>query len=182
MTWTELVDAVAEQSGVPRESTRRVLAALGTVAARWLATERDVPLRGLGRLTARWVEGRVVRSVADQRKMFVGGRLAPRFKAASSLRQALAGDEAAAWRTPEHQAAWRLAETLIGDLDLYHPDQAPSDLAPGQAAADVESSCADSFGAAWATVAATFAERAPGADVASAHYLGVAARRRWARP
>ncbi|MEZ4316259.1 MAG: HU family DNA-binding protein [Myxococcota bacterium] len=181
MSWSELIDTVSTESGVPRETTRKVLVSFIRVATRWLGESRDVQLRGFGTFTSRMASSRVVRSVSDQRKMYVGARLVARFKTAAGLRQALASSGDDGWRTPEHQAAWRLAETLIGDLDLYHGNDAPEDLEGSLGAPQVEAACAKAFGAAWRQVESSYAERVPRGVIDETHYLGIAARRRWSR-
>jgi nucleoid DNA-binding protein len=179
MTWTELVDQVAERAGVPRQTARLVLTTTMEVAVEWLREGREVPLRGIGAVSTRWAEGRVLRSVADQRKMWVGGRFVPRFRPSETLRRALGERTDDTWRSPSHQQAWRLAETLIGDLDLYHGAQAPKGLDGSLSAEAIESACRGAFGSQWDHVERSYQERVERQAREGTHYLGIAAKRRW---
>lgn len=178
MNWTELSRRVAERSGVPAATTRRVLDALLEAMAAELTAGDSVNLPRIGRLSSAWREARAVRSVGDGRKLMLDGRFVPRFRAASALRSQLSARTPQDWKDPRHQAAWRAAETLIGDLALYHGDQAPADLTPDTSPEETERRCAMAFGAHWQRVRRAFDERAPGI---TAPLLGLVARRRWAR-
>ncbi|MCB9676416.1 MAG: HU family DNA-binding protein [Alphaproteobacteria bacterium] len=176
MSWTELVRAVSERAGVNQNTTRAVLVALVEVARERLASGDSVALRGLGTLERRWSKGRVVRGISDKRRMWIGGHFVPRFKPSTTLREALASDES--WRSETHQRAWRLAETLIDDLDLYHKGLAPSGIASDLAPEAVEERCAEAFGSHWDQVSRTW-HQSVGKEV-DTHFLGLVARRRWA--
>lgn len=81
------------------------------------------------------------------------------------------------WRDISHQAAWRLAEALIGDLELYHPTKVPR-LDQDTPLPMVAPICAVAFGPVWEHVLDTwnrsvsFEVRAEGS-----HLLRVAWRR-----
>ena len=83
-------------------------------------------------------------------------------------------------RDPAHQRAWRLAETMIGDLGLYHVSDTPTDLSPESTLAEVDASCRRSLGAAWGRARAAYEEKTPAPVREVRDYLAMAARRRWA--
>lgn len=178
MNWRDLQDAVASQSGLPVNVVRRVLQVMMDVSIEALVKGDDIPLRGVGVLSAKWKPPRVVRSVANRRKLRIDGRFVPRFQPARSLRQALVERTAQTWRDPAHQDAWRVAETLVGDLDLYHPDKAPR-LTGEEEPGAVRGVCTRSFGRLWTQVEGRFAEQVPEAIRADADYLAQAALTRW---
>lgn len=179
MNGTTLIERVAERSGLSRADVRRVLRALEEVAAEAISQGDRLTLPGLGSLVVRELAPRTIRNVADMRKMMVGRRYAVRFRPAASLKQAVAGRSSQAWRQPEHQAAWRLAETLIADLELYHGHHVPR--LPAEAAdGDVHQVCEGAFGPLWTRVLDSFQARVEPTVRAEQDYLAAAARHRWA--
>lgn len=178
MTWSELTRRVAERSGESRAAATRVLEALLEEISAGIESGETVNLPRVGRLTSTWREARTLRSVEDGRKLMLDGRYVPRFRPATALRDRLAAKTPQHWKDPAHQAAWRVAETLIGDLALYHGSLAPADLTAELPPDEVEQRCATSFGSHWERVRTAFGERAPGI---TAPLLGLSARRRWAR-
>jgi nucleoid DNA-binding protein len=178
MTWAELTRKVSERAGESRAATTRVLEALLDEISTQVAEGATVSLPRVGRLSSTWREARTVRSVDDGRKLLVDGRFVARFRPATALRDLLASKTPQGWKDPAHQAAWRVAETLVGDLALYHGALAPADLPTDADPAEVERRCAAAFGSHWERATSVFAERAPGI---TAPLLGLSARRRWAR-
>lgn len=176
MTWNDLLQQVANRAGVPRSTVRTVLETLVQVATEQVSRGEDVPLHGLGTLSRKWNKGRVVRSVANRRKMWIGGRHTPKFRPSAALRRALQPEDPD-WKSEAHQKAWRLAEALIDDLSLYHSALAPDDLTVDQAPDEVVQRCADAFGGHWEQVEATWKERVD--PSVTTPFLGVVARRRW---
>ncbi|MCK6503156.1 HU family DNA-binding protein [Myxococcota bacterium] len=179
MNGTTLIDRVAQRAGVSRAEVRRVLGALEEVAAEAVAQGDRVSLPGLGTLVVRELAPRTIRNVSDMRKMMVGRRHTVRFRPASTLKEAVAGRTSQAWRQPEHQAAWRLAETLVADLVLYHGTHVPR--LPARAADEtVHQLCEGAFGPLWSRVLESYQARVV-PDVRAEHdYLADAARHRWA--
>ncbi|MCB9687711.1 MAG: HU family DNA-binding protein [Alphaproteobacteria bacterium] len=180
MTWAELSKRVATRSGESKAATQRVLDALMSEVSDALAEGGSVSLPKVGRISSAWRESRTLRSIGDGRKMMLDGRYVARFKAAQALRERLTERTPQSWRSPQAQQAWRLAETLIGDLALYHPESVPADVKADDSAEQVEARCASSFGAHWERVVGTFRARTEGASL-DEPYLALAARRRWAR-
>lgn len=181
MTWAELSKRVATRSGESKAATQRVLDALVAEMSDALADGGSVTLPRVGRISSAWRESRTLRSIGDGRKMMLDGRYVARFKAAQALRERLTGRTPQNWRSPEHQQAWRLAETLVGDLALYHPESVPKDVTAEDSAEQVEARCASSFGAHWERVVGTFRTRTENVSL-DEPYLAMAARRRWAQP
>lgn len=148
------------------------------VSVEALTRGEEVPLRGVGVLSARWKPPRVVRSVANQRKLRIDGRFVPRFQPARSLRNALVERTDQSWRDPAHQDAWRVAETLVGDLELYHPELSPR-LTGEESTAEVRKVCSRSFGRLWQQVEVRFDGQVPEPIRRQADYLAQAAMDRW---
>jgi DNA-binding protein HU-beta len=180
LTWSDLLDAVALRAGVPRAAAGRVLAAFATVLADAVSHGDTVAVPGIGTFGSRWEEERTLRSVADGRKLALDGRWRPTFRASSRLRDATRGRTPQLLRDPEHQRAWRLAETLVGDLALYNARAAPTALGADASPESVHLACAEAFGAAWTRVCHAFAAQVPEPVRASRDHLALAARRRWA--
>lgn len=181
MNWTDLVERVAARTGLPETRVRSILNSTVAVSLEALAEGQDVSLRGLGTLTSRWREPATLRSIGDRRRLRVDGRFVPKFRAARRLRAALAERTPQRWRDPAHQTAWRVAETLISDLALYHQARAPQ-LDPAAPAAEVEAACVAAFGPVWRRVRETFDAKVSADVRAMDDYLSLAARSRWASP
>ena len=146
MTWAELSKRVAERSGESKAATQRVLDALVAEMSDALAEGGAVSLPRVGSISSSWRESRTLRSIGDGRKILLDGRYVARFRPAQGLRERLTGRTPQNWKSPQHQQAWRLAETLIGDLALYHPESVPKDVRAEDPAEAVEARCASSFG------------------------------------
>ncbi len=179
MNWTDLIDTVAERAGLSRAQSRAALTALVAVIQESLVNEDTVQLRGLGSFSGKWTEGRVLRSIQSRRKMWVGGKLSARFRPAKGLRDALDTRADKRWKDPEHQKAWRLAETLVGDLALYNTDVVPEGLDRNLDVESIAASCAAAFGDAWDQAVLTFDERVSAEVREDTDYLCAAVLRRW---
>ncbi len=179
MKQSELIAAVAERSGLSKADVSRVLVALREVVMDGIAHQQRVPLVGLGSLQPRQLRPRTIRSIGDMRKLRIGQRWSVRFRPSSRLREILQGMGPQQWRDPAHQSAWRLAETLVADLDLYHGARAPS-LTADAGDALVHSACAGAFGGLWTRVLDSYQQRTPDDVRVAQDYLADAARQRWA--
>lgn len=180
MTWASFVEAVAARAGVPTAQARRVLAAFVATATEALVRGDDVHVPGLGALHSRWEDERTLRSVRDGRKLALDGHFRPVFRPAAPLRDALRARTPQVMRDPAHQRAWRLAETLVGDLALYHGRLAPAGLPADATPGDVHARCTVAFGDAWTRVCLAWESQTPDAVRAARDHLAHAARRRWA--
>lgn len=179
MNWSDFVSQVAENAGVPRSTAQSVLSAMVDELSERLQDGDSVNLRGIGTLSRKWTRGRTLRSINNGRKIWVGGRHAVKFSVSRSLKRALEESGDQSWRSPEHQAAWRLAETLVSDLELYSPTKVPKGIRADMDFEEVQSLCAASLGDDWHRAWRTWQEKvAP--EVVHAAHLARAARRRWA--
>ena len=177
MNWNQLIHATAEGSGLSVSDARKALEAMRSAVTQELSQGGRVVIFGLGSLSTRQRSARSIRNVRDFRKMYIGERTSVVFKPASALKRAVAGGEAV-WKRPEHQAAWRMAEALVGDLALYHGDRAPSGLAE-QADEAARSRCGEAFGELWQRVLESYAAEVPETVRQEHDYLAGAARGRW---
>ena len=178
MNWTDLVDRVAARVDVPKTTVKTVLDTMSDEALMALSEGDSVTLKGLGRVHVTEQKPRTIRSIADNRKMLLGRRHVVRFRAGAPARRVVARLSDQHWRTPEHQAAWRRAETLVSDLELYHAAKAPS-LEDDLTDAQVQSRCRDAFGPLWDRVCKTYAQQVPEDVRDVSDYLASAAARRW---
>jgi nucleoid DNA-binding protein len=176
MTWTELIRATAKRSGASVADTRRVLEALREETHAQLAKGERVTLHGLGTLDTRTRSARVLRSVQSGRRMFVGQRTQVVFRPSVGLVRRVQSDDEG-WRDGAHQSAWRLAEALLSDLSLYHPDRVPAGVSGDDES--VRGVCAASFGEPWARAQERFDEQVPAEVTASNDYLAAAVRSHW---
>ena len=180
MSWSELVGRVAERAGVTPQVARKVLGALTEEVAAALAADGEVRIPALGTLRRVYRPARALRSVSDQRRMWLGATHDVRFRpAAGVLRQVRAADDEA-WRSPEYQDAWRLAETLLDDLELYHAARRPMDVLPDDPDPHVHDACERAFGPLWDRGRRTWTDRTPWAVRQQSDLLALAARARWA--
>ncbi|TNE91194.1 MAG: HU family DNA-binding protein [Deltaproteobacteria bacterium] len=175
MNWTELLREVSERTSMSAKDTRAVIEAMVETILEELVEGNQVNVRGLGTFSTRTVSGRTMRSVRSRRKMWVGAHDVPRFKSAKRLRAAVASRSEKEWKDPAHQAAWRLAETLVGDLELYHSGETPQ-LPANVQTQQVHEICADAFGEPWRSAEQRYQQRSGDTTV---DYLALAAQRRW---
>ena len=182
MTWNELIAAVAAKTGRSQTQTRELLDATMEQIVLALAEGEKVPLKGVGVLSSVWREARTVRSITNRRRMMVDGRYLPRFRPAQAMRERLALRTPQVFRSPRHQEAWRVAETLIGDLDLYHRNTAPTGLNGEMDDVTTRAACREAFGSVWDQVTVAFEKDVPAEIRAEFDHLTWAARRRWGMP
>lgn len=179
MNWSELISAIAEREALPEETVRTVMRAAVDVSLESLAEGEDVTLHGLCTLGSRWQKPRSLRSIHDHRPLRLSGRFVPRIRPSSRLRRTLIARTPQPWRDDRHQAAWRVAQALIDDLDLYHEAQAPDDLDPAASLEDVQTRCARAFGDLWTQVQHTYRQQTPPEIHEQTNYLAQIAREQW---
>ncbi|MCB9680735.1 MAG: HU family DNA-binding protein [Alphaproteobacteria bacterium] len=179
MNWSELIHEVAQRTGQSVTVTREVLAAFEDVAADAIAEGGSVRVPALGTLGSKWRKPRTVRSITDHQAMYLDGRHVPTFRPSAALRRRLEGLTPQNWREDAHQEAWRMADTLVDDLFLYHAHMAPAVDADADPS-DVEAHCAGAFGPLWERVVSTYQQVVPAHVRTRAAYLGMAAQRRLA--
>lgn len=176
MNWTELVSKVSEDTGMPAKTVREVLDAFVENTLDAVASGEDVRIKRVGTISRRWRKPTVVRSINDHRKMMLDGRWTPRFRPGTELKDRLAELTPQDWKDSRHQAAWNLAEALVGDLLLYHAELAPT--CPETVQPDrLERQCAEAFGPLWDRVVQTFRRDVPEDVRDGRNYLGLVARR-----
>jgi len=178
--WREVVSEVARRTGASDAETGRTLQAFVDVVYEAVVAGEEVRIPRLIQLGRRWREPRKLRSVKDSRRMALDGRFVPRLRSAGALRDGLAAITPQLLREPEHQAAWRLACALVGDLELYHADRLPQELADQGAPGEVEQACAQALGPAWQSARDTFDRSTPPGVQAARDYLVHVAHERWA--
>jgi len=174
----QLIDALAAQSGESKATVARVLTALGEAVHEAIATGDEVSLPQIGKIITSWRGPRVLRQIQNGRKMRIGGRYVPQLRPSSRLKQTAADRTDQSWRDPDHQRAWRLAETLIGDLELYHQERLPS-LDSEQGPDAVHADCTKALGEAWRRARATYEQDIPAAVRDENDYLADAALDHW---
>ena len=178
MNWTDLIKEICARTGLPQDQVKDVMGAQREIVLEALARGEDVPLAGVGTLGSRWQEARTLRSLQEQRKIMIDGRFIARFRPGKQIRDVLLSRTPQLWREPSHQAAWRISETLVGDLNLYHGDRAPA-FSPDAPMDTVQKTCEASFGPLWNRVIHAYESQVPAAVRAQRTYLLIAARRRW---
>lgn len=179
MNWNELIRTVATEASQDLRTTRRILDTMAEVLVSRIAAGEEVTLRRVGTLGGAWRPPRQMRSIADRRTIRVDGRFVPRFRPAEALRRALTARTPQLSRGPEHQEAWRVAETLVGDLDLYHSADAPRGMKADTNPETVHVACDIAFGTLWQQVVETYESEVPEAVRMQHDYLAEAALRRW---
>lgn len=177
MNQRELIDALASETDETKAAVHRVLQALGRTIQDAVERGDSVPLPGVGRVTTAWRGPRVVRHIQTGRRTRIGGRHVPVFRPSSALKEGALSRTDQSWRTPDHQKAWRLAEALVGDLELYHGDATPT-LSDDDPTA-VRSACASALGEAWRKAEAAFENDVPASVRDQNDYLATIAFERW---
>ena len=178
VSWDRLVARTAERASIPKKQVELVLESFIDTVKGAVTDLESVRLKGLGTLSTEWSAARVLRSPRDRKKMYLDGRHRVRFRVAAPLRRALTERSPQHWRDAAHQSAWRLAETLVSDLELYHRDLVPrglGDLSPEECADRI----AQAFGHHWRRAVQTF-ETSVAPEVRRARdHLIEAAKLRW---
>lgn len=177
MNWKELVAETARRTGESQAETARVLDAFQAVIREQVVAGENVRIPELGTLASVWRKSRALRSIADMRKIVLDGRFTVTFRPAKGLRADVAERTPQRWRDPRHQAAWRLAETLLGDLALYHGSDKPETLPtqPQEALAMLQTS----FGDAWSQARRAYEGKVDPGVRAECDHLVEAAIARW---
>lgn len=181
LNWSDLVQKTAVASGSTKAQTERILDAFIQVADGAIKSLGTVRIKRIGTLSAEWRGSRVLRSPKDKRRMFLDGRYHVQFRPAEAIKKELAQLSPQLWKDTAHQAAWRLAETLLSDLELYHADKVPKTLLDRTPDAEVIAQCEAAFGHHWRRVMATWASSVPEAVRNARDHLSHCARLRWAR-
>ncbi len=159
------------------KDTRRVLSALRSVIEESLTAGEPVVLHGLGTLRLRRLAPRTIRNIQDFRKMYLGERLTVSFRPSAGLRRRVSESLPQHWKDPGHQAAWRLSEALLGDLELYHAEKVPSGLSGDDDA--VRSRCKEAFGKLWPHVLEIYERDVPETVRRQHDHIANTARTRW---
>jgi nucleoid DNA-binding protein len=177
MTWKDIIAETARRSGQSRADTIKVLDALQDIGREKLLEGEEFRIPALGTLSSAWRKTRALRSIADMRKIVLDGRYVVRFRPAKPLKDEIAARTPQRWRDPRHQTAWRVAETLLGDLALYHASRMPTDLPADHDAA--RQALEASFGDAWIQARRTYEAKVDPAVRTACDHLVEAAIARW---
>ncbi|MEL6349538.1 MAG: HU family DNA-binding protein [Myxococcota bacterium] len=181
MNWSEYLGKISEKTGISNKKVHAVMTAAVDVAIEELERGGVVSWFRLGALSTRWQHPRTLRQVNNHRKVRIDGRYRAHFRPAAELKRRLLGRTPQLWRSPVHQAAWQLSEALIGDLQLYHKAQIPTNLTTALSDAEIRKACATAFGPLWAQIDATYQQRID-ADVRDERdYLAEVIRQTWIR-
>ncbi|MCB9681758.1 MAG: HU family DNA-binding protein [Alphaproteobacteria bacterium] len=178
MSWADTIKRVAEASGLSQADTRKVLAAFVDVVTDTVVDGERIAVPQLGTFESRYRQGRSVRHVRNGMTFVLDARHVPRFQPAAAFRRALAARTPQLLSEPGHQEALRLAEALVGDIDLYHGTQAPR-IGAQATEEDVDATCAAVLGGVWTAARATYARRVPAEVTARRDWLATVAQRRW---
>jgi len=181
MTWKELAREVALRSGVSLRTTERVLRALtGTLSEVLVDDEFErLSVPHVGTFSAQWTPGRTVRSPRDQRRIWLDGRWRIVFRLSTRVREGLAKSAPQHWREVEHQTAWRLADTLVSDLEMYHSEVQPVDVRDALPDAAVRAAAEAAYGVNWRRVVKTYEAEVDAATRLARDHLADAVRKRW---
>lgn len=177
MRQAELITRIAESTGESKASISRVLRALAEVATDCVVQGDELRLSQIGTVSSRRRAPTVVRGIHNGRRMLLGERFVPSFKPAVALRRAAARRAPQHWRDPAHQDAWRLAESLIGDLELYH--SARPEIAEQSETKAIVAACHAAFGEDWVRVVQTYESAVASIVRETSSYLIDAVRERW---
>lgn len=177
MNMRRLVALTAERAGVPPAQAAAVLSAFREVVRDAVTGGDEVVLPGLVRLTSRWTDAREVRQ-PDGRRVRLDGRFVPRVVVSQALRAQMAARTPQTWRDPRQQAAWRLAQTLVGDLAAYHPGVTPR-VHEGCTWEEADAAMRVAFHGAWERVIVTWDRDVPAEVRAGSEHLLHAVRRTW---
>jgi nucleoid DNA-binding protein len=178
LNWSEVIQKVSARSGVGRPVVERVLRALREVVVEAVCRGDEVPLPGVLKLSSRWRSPRQLRR-PDGSRMRIDGRFVPRVQLAAPLRRQLSERTPQNWRDPRQQAAWRLAETLLGDLAAYHPGVSPRTMHLHSTWDEVDGALREAFPGAWDRVLLTWRQGVDDDVRSSTDHLLHAARLAW---
>lgn len=174
MSWQKMKDRVADRSGVSKADTNRVLSSLLELVLEDLVAGETVVLPKIGSLSRRWRKQRIVRSIHSARKRPVDANWAAGFRSSSVLRDRLRELTPNYFQDKSNVDAWRVAEALIGDLELYHNQDAPK-LTEEMSDQEVLTRCAEAFGEPWDRVTEEYGTKTK----VQVDFLSRAARRCW---
>jgi nucleoid DNA-binding protein len=177
MNREELAKRLSARTDLTPTQVTRVLRALEVEVVDAVAAGEPVSLGAIGRFSVKWRDSRTFRSVADFRKIVVDGRYAVHFRVGKRLRDAAASRTPQYWRDPRHQQAWRISETLLGDLALYHRERAPRGIPADDTLA--EAVLQDAFGDAWSNVRRAYEAKVPEDVRSQLDHVLRSARARW---
>jgi nucleoid DNA-binding protein len=182
MTWKELVRETAKRANISLRQAEKVLGAfLATLSDQMTDAEFErLTLPRIGTFVSQWSPPRVVRAPHDRKRLYVDGRFRISFRTSKVLQEQVAAHSSQHWRSPAHQAGWRLAETLVSDLELYHPGRNPSGVRFSTPDGDVRAAAAEVFGVHWVRAVRTYDNDVAEATRAEHDHLTTAVRSRWA--
>jgi len=165
---------------VPSSEVAKVLDAFSELAARAIADLGTVKLKRIGTLWAEWRDGRVIRSPRDRHEMFLDGRHQLSFKPADGIKRGLAALSPQLWRDEAHQSAWRLARTLVAELEQGRRGVT---LGVPSSAGDAEvlAACERIFPDRWPEAVRAWETAVPEPVRKARNHLAWCARQRWAR-
>lgn len=89
MKESELINHVANASGLTKKAVRNVLTALDEVARDELNMGGEIPLPGLGKLVAEHVDAREGRNPATGEALHIPAKTVAKFRPAKALKDAL---------------------------------------------------------------------------------------------
>lgn len=179
MSFSDFVDRVAEASGASKADVRRVLKAASQEVSACASRGESVRIPGLGTFDQSWSDPRVVRGIRSRRRRLLDGRYRIRFRPASALRDAVRGRSPELMSQDAHQSAWRLADTLLADLEVYGTlrdmkvDAEASDE-------DIRRQLATAGGADWTAAIETYENKVSSDVRGECDHLALAARHRYA--
>lgn len=89
MNQADLIQDIANRTGLPKKAVGDVLAALGDAAQGELAAGGEIPLPGLGKIKAEMRAAREGRNPATGAAMTIPAKAAAKFSATKALKDAL---------------------------------------------------------------------------------------------
>ncbi|MFO0744975.1 MAG: HU family DNA-binding protein [Myxococcota bacterium] len=181
MKWKDIVRETATKAGLSGRATEAVLDAFIATLSDVMSTPtfERVALPSIGSFAVAWSYPRVVRSPRDRKRLFLDGRWRITFRPSDALKRRVAAQSTQLWQREEHQTAWRLAETLVSDLQMYHPTIAPANIRPQLPDDEVRSAAAAAFGVHWQRVIKTYEQSVDDATRRERDHLAAAVRGRW---
>lgn len=178
MNQLDLIRKIALDSGESQAAVKRVLDAFTSTVREVTLNDGSVRLTGLGTFSTKWRKPSVIRDIQSSRKRLVGGRHVVVFRPAADFKREQQERTDQAWKNPAHQEAWRLARTLVDDVDLYHGDTSPTlsgDMSPNE----IRKRCQLALGDPWRRAQRTFDRQVDESITATHDYLARAAAQLW---